>query len=194
MVTEALKLNFTKYVKPEEYDPNINEGVIVEVGVGGFPAAAISWELTNKIRKGAFYIGIDRDVDDIPMESVAGLYVQGDMATLPFPAGVVDEIWVMNVFGRMDEYDSQFRQYFSELSRILKSKGNVIIGENNTPAGWLRTINYIEFGLSREDFVRGGVNLKRYWEFVERYKITGEYTNLHTFAFGPPFFMTLTKI
>lgn len=184
----------TRPLEPAEYKPNTAEGVIVEVGFGWTPFTIYSWELVNKMRKGALYVGIDSDADVFLRTSEAGLWIQGDLSAIPLPSTIADEVWLINVFGRMDDYDPELPQYCHELSRILKSEGKIIIGENNTPAHWLRRINFSEFGLLCDDFVSDDVvGYREFSKFTDRNKITRGFLSRCDRSSDVSFFMTLTK-
>ncbi|OGD83070.1 hypothetical protein A3A54_00210 [Candidatus Curtissbacteria bacterium RIFCSPLOWO2_01_FULL_39_62] len=191
------KERFTDWarIKPENYRPKVENGVIVEIGPGIVNAPKISETLLRRIKYGAVYIGIDYFADELHRDSFdVGELVVGDLIDLPISSGLVEQIWMMNVFSDGDhkrrsvQYtDSQlYEHFFNELARVLKTDGTVIICDyygDTVPIGWLRTKDYSRFGFKMRSYSRGTA-----YQFIEKHGITPQVSD------DDPFFITLTKV
>lgn len=171
---------------------------IVEVGPGSAPLYNRSWDARERIEKGAAYIGIDldpRNVKDIHR----GYGLCGTLPTLPLVANCADEIWLLNVFGGLNNrpamqdgrfvYQLSAYPYFEELNRILKLGGKTYIGEWCPPishsVNWLHEGDYSNLGFEKEVYIG-----ERFEEFVKRYGIVYGYL----WEDVTPFFTVLTKV
>lgn len=178
-----------------EPNPKLENGVILEVGPGYAAVPTFSKDVLNSLRNGTYYVGMDYFRGELPSHYVRfGDYILGDLISLPFRSGSFDQVWLMNVFGagRRKHLSLQLKEgatnrYLSELSRVIKPAGQVIIGEDNTPAEFLREIKFTDFGFDREIIPVDDLS--------ERFKITSSRSNLYYQPrFGVlPFFIVLTK-
>ncbi len=195
------KEEFTDWVDfdPSKHAPKLDNGVILEVGPGkitGMPT--YSREVLNRLENGVFYIGIDYFKSKLPTYNKFGEYVLGDLIGLPFKKNSVNQVWLMNVFGggdrrnRPPEWDkySVRNKFLAELARVLKPGGQIIIGEDNTPAEWLREMNFREFGLDEEIFTGTKID-----EIIQKYGLSSSLSDRfdRPNTWGEPFFTVLTK-
>lgn len=128
---------------------NRRREIIVEVGLGEAPAWGKSDKVRGRIESGkALYIGIDSSSD---VDTEMGSFCYGKLGELPISDGVVDQLWVWNVFGSEREKEMGYparengkyvirgegEKNFFDLARITREGGKIIIAEDNTPASWL---------------------------------------------------------
>jgi len=190
----------------------VENQTIVEIGPSINPIFELFSEnkTFKKIGKGLRYIAIDCDKKEL--KKFKKLFNKkeyeakiGDLRDLPLKSDSVDQIWLMNVFGGFQnnpkklpdgtlQYSSGYYDIFQELSRVLKPKGKVYIGELAPPIGkgveWLTDEDYSGFGLEKKVY-KGYKEVK---SFVER--MGGEAIRYGLPYFGRPnslFFIELIK-
>lgn len=133
----------------------MNKEVIVEIGAISRPVFSWSENAREKISRGATYINIDRGNVGFVTKSGLGADIFGDLDCLPIASGVVDEVWLANVFthgiNRFENIGSQFQ----ELSRVLKTQGKIFIVETTTPGAWVLEENFSGYGLHVEAAMKG---------------------------------------
>ncbi len=149
---------------------------IVEIGPAGLygsGTAVKNWsqKVERDLRAGALYLAVDTSKANLDKHQECEIYdaVVGDMAKMPLQDGSVDQIWIMNVFSDLEfrpeikpdgthSYTFNRDKFFRELSRVIKEKGEIVIGELGFPMGgigavdYLREIDYTAFGLKAEIF------------------------------------------
>jgi len=210
-INQEVKMEFKEGKRP----------IIVEIGPAGLygsgtPASNFSRRIKDSINDGALYIGLDSKEEDLRkfMESRAWKYdiqqaLVGDMAHLPLADGSADEIWLLNVFSNLDirpeiqadgtqTWRINMSSFYKELSRVIKPKGEIIIGELGFPMGGIGAVDYLtdvdfeQFGLKKavyrgENFVEGCKRLG----IIERLR---EIIKENPFTKGvDPFFIILSK-
>ena len=156
----------------EKPSPNESQ-TIVEIGPNWNPVYKLfEDEILQKIGAGSTYIAIDcseeelgkfKKYPDDPDEKGRHAIV-GDLRALPLKDGVADQIWLMNVFGGLENrakklpdgtlrWEMGISGVFHELARVMKQKGKIYIGELYHPSGkidWLTDEDYSIFGLEKK--------------------------------------------
>lgn len=183
---------------------------ILEIGPEMLPVHELFQnEILNKINKGASYIAVDYDKDNLlaNRNQIKGEMAAVNLDNLPFKSASIDQIWLMNVFGNYQLipkkvgnkkiYSLSVAPAFQEFSRITKTGGKVYIGELWPPAksvNWLKEADFSEFQFKKILYEQGhGLE-----EFVKRTSknesvqgvLLGEIENAYNYK---PFFIELTK-
>ncbi len=153
--------------------------------------------LFERIGKDVDYTAVDCDPENVKSfkefyESRGrGRIIQGYVQEIPLPEEYADQIWIMNVFGRFKSDPSYRGDIFKELTRILKRKGTIHIGELYGPnQSYLIERDYSELGLEKRVY-RGKDEARDFWK-----KLGGPVSNFDLLEIGEkehPFFMELTR-
>jgi ubiquinone/menaquinone biosynthesis C-methylase UbiE len=196
---------------PSIENQTIENQTIVEIGPGINPIFELfENETFKKIGKGSKYIAIDCDQEVIKKLKFQNSFKQkgyeamkGDLENLPLKNDSVDQIWLMNVFGNLQnnpkklhdgtlQYSSSAHGIFQELTRVVKPKGKVYIGEIILPVkdvAWLLNADYSGFGLEKKVY-KGDKEAGSFMEKMGGMPITYFLKDKHNYL---PFFIELTK-
>jgi len=187
--------------KGKQLNSNIEKNepeLILEIGPGTFPILKVSEKVKQKIAKGAAYVGVDLGEDGrIDTErfnratASHGKIVIGDLKSLPIKSDSANEIWALNVFGKLEREVNKKEKYIQELTRVLKSGGRVIIGEYYGSAistAWLANFDFDEYG-----FISTRLEDDQMRAFLKKEGLPSWFAD---FGYGPgqkPFILILTK-
>ena len=180
-------------------NPPKSKDLIVEIGPNLNPIPELSQKILERIEAGSPYIAIGCDEEEIipsaRNKAFPGPAVVGDLVDLPLQDGVAGEIWLINVFGRLELAPNvNIDKCFQELARVTKAGGKVIIGEFSPRSGALDefeyrdliTNDYHKFGFEKTVFQ--GQNFQNFWRQNQI-----PMSVLETVKPENPFFLVLAK-
>ena len=160
-----------QYVMMTHYSPETVLPInVLEIGYGDVPAVAEGSLFKDP---SVNYIGIElprifdgsfRRYKRFGAHAVDFTEVEGSMAMLPFKDEAFDYVLMRSVYGQFSsrpEIIEPVRYGMTEVSRVLKTDGQVVIAEENTP----QSRQYIECELRSAGFVLDGHhNMPSRWE------------------------------
>ena len=162
----------TRWSSGEFLRPDIENGLILEIGANYWPVFTWSEATLEKLRSGFVYFNIDNYEQHSGKVKRTGLGedILGDLKSLPIRAESVDEAWVSNVFGLHSRPTDKTREFLRELSRGLKTDGIAYIVEWYSPRNsiWLQSEEFEQYGLETEEIF----TQEKLLEFIDKFGIT----------------------
>lgn len=136
-------------IEKEKSSEKEKKEVIVEIGTNMVPLSYFSTNFKEAIKKDALYVGIEKvesELQNAYKEDIDN-FVVGDLKNIPLKDNTVNQLWLFNVFGskNISIYDA-----LKEMSRVLKIKGEIIIGETYTPKESLLHVDYEQYGFQKK--------------------------------------------
>ena len=153
-------------------EPDIKNGLLLEIGASHWPVFTWSETALRSLRRGMLYINVEnfRPKSGLVKSTGLGEDILGDLETLPVSSESADEVWVSNVFGLQAKPTNTTKNYFNELSRVLKPDGRIYIVGWYTPrdSAWLQKEDMAQYNLQTEDIF----DQEKLLEFIDRFGIT----------------------